>query len=237
MLPSKFGVIWPFGSGEEAKNRFSRWRPWRPSWISDRHDFSYFWSKGHPDASYQVSSQLAQGYRRSRLLKKLLTPHDGWRTTHNGQRTLTDHNSSPWARSSSELKTLFKWQCTQNKTKKRIFILTSGLSANHNCSRRHFDFCLHSFRENKAWYSMLTLFLLNLHMSCLCKQCRSRSVGFWRSQLIWICTVCHQVCKFIATIQTKWSDWLKIRSGCGILIYSAGQGLINSLQNLVQNPF
>ena len=42
MLPSKFGVSWPFGSGEEAKNRFSRWRPWRPSWISDQHDFSYF---------------------------------------------------------------------------------------------------------------------------------------------------------------------------------------------------
>ena len=38
MLPSKFGVNWPFGS-EEAKNRFSRWRP---SWISDRNDFSYF---------------------------------------------------------------------------------------------------------------------------------------------------------------------------------------------------
>ena len=37
MLPRKFGVNWPFGS--EAKNRFSRWRP---SWISDRHDFSYF---------------------------------------------------------------------------------------------------------------------------------------------------------------------------------------------------
>ena len=42
MLPSKFGVNWPFGSGEEAKNRFSRWRPWRPSWISNRNDFSYF---------------------------------------------------------------------------------------------------------------------------------------------------------------------------------------------------
>ena len=27
MLPSKFGVNWPFVSGEEAKNRFSRWRP------------------------------------------------------------------------------------------------------------------------------------------------------------------------------------------------------------------
>ena len=33
MLPSKFGVNWPFGSGEKAKNRFSRWPPWRPSWI------------------------------------------------------------------------------------------------------------------------------------------------------------------------------------------------------------
>ena len=39
MLPSGFGVNWPLGSGEEAKNRFSRWRP---SWISHRHDFSYF---------------------------------------------------------------------------------------------------------------------------------------------------------------------------------------------------
>ena len=48
MLPSGFGVNWPFSSGEEAKNRFSRWRP---SWISDRHDFSYFWSTSHPYAS------------------------------------------------------------------------------------------------------------------------------------------------------------------------------------------
>ena len=39
MLPTKFGVNWPFCSGDEAKNRFSRWRP---SWISDRNNFSYF---------------------------------------------------------------------------------------------------------------------------------------------------------------------------------------------------
>ena len=97
IVPSKFGVNWPFGSGEEAKNRFSRWQPWRPSWISDRNDFSYFWFTSHPDASYQVSSQLAQGCRRSRLLKQLLTPHNRRRTTHDGRRTLTDHNSSPWA--------------------------------------------------------------------------------------------------------------------------------------------
>ena len=50
MLPIKFGVNWPFSSGEEAKNsageeakyRFSRSRPWWPSGISDRHNFSYF---------------------------------------------------------------------------------------------------------------------------------------------------------------------------------------------------
>ena len=39
MLPTKFRVIWPFGSGEEAKNRFSRWLPWQPSWISYWNDF------------------------------------------------------------------------------------------------------------------------------------------------------------------------------------------------------
>ena len=64
MLPTKFGVNWSFGLGEEAKNRFSRWLPWRPSWISDRHDFSYFWSISHPNASYQVWSQLVFGFRR-----------------------------------------------------------------------------------------------------------------------------------------------------------------------------
>ena len=42
MLPTKYLVNWLFGSGEEEQNRFSRWRPWRPSWISDRNDFSYF---------------------------------------------------------------------------------------------------------------------------------------------------------------------------------------------------
>ena len=36
------GHNWPFGSGEEAQNRFSRWLPWWPSWISDWKDLSYF---------------------------------------------------------------------------------------------------------------------------------------------------------------------------------------------------
>ena len=54
LLPTKFRVNWPFSSGE-AKNKFSRWRPWWPSWISDRNDFSYFLSNSQPDAFYRVS--------------------------------------------------------------------------------------------------------------------------------------------------------------------------------------
>ena len=54
MLPSKFQINWPFVSEEEAKNRFSRLRPWWPSWISDQNNFSYCCSTRHPIASYQV---------------------------------------------------------------------------------------------------------------------------------------------------------------------------------------
>ena len=77
MLPTKFRVNWPFGSGVEAKNRFSRW----PPWISNGNNFSYFWSTSHLDASYQVSSPLAQGCRRSRLLKQFLMTDNACRTT------------------------------------------------------------------------------------------------------------------------------------------------------------
>ena len=122
MLPSKFGVNWPFGPGEEAKNRFSRWRPWRPSWISDRHDFSSFWSTSHPDASYQVSSQLAQGCRRNRLLKQLLTPHDGqWLTTiaHH------EHFVLRWANKQDKFYTLLIWAW---KTFYNLRILSAGCS-------------------------------------------------------------------------------------------------------------
>ena len=57
MLHTKFQVNWPFGPGEETKNRFSRWPPRQPSWISDRNDFSYFLSTSHPNASYQLPTK------------------------------------------------------------------------------------------------------------------------------------------------------------------------------------
>ena len=40
---------------KKKKNRFSRWQP---SWISDRNDFSYFWSTSHSNASYQAWNKL-----------------------------------------------------------------------------------------------------------------------------------------------------------------------------------
>ena len=42
VLPTKFRVNWLLSLGGEAKNRFSRWPPWQPSWIYDLHNFSYF---------------------------------------------------------------------------------------------------------------------------------------------------------------------------------------------------
>ena len=59
MLPTKFQVNWHFGSGEEAKIRFSSWQPRQPSWNIRSDRFSYFWSTSNPCASYQVSSQWA----------------------------------------------------------------------------------------------------------------------------------------------------------------------------------
>ena len=51
MLPTKFQVNWPFGSEEEAKNRFSRWQS-----FLNRMILAIFQLR-QPDAPYQVSSQ------------------------------------------------------------------------------------------------------------------------------------------------------------------------------------
>ena len=61
MFLTKFRLNWPFSSGEEGKNRFLRWPLW---WISNRKDFNYFCSTSHPDASYQVLSQMAFRFKK-----------------------------------------------------------------------------------------------------------------------------------------------------------------------------
>ena len=69
---------------------FSFWLPWQPElWLEFNllNNFARASPKEHP---CQVSSRLAQWFRRRRCLKKL------W-TTHDGHRTLGYHKSSPWA--------------------------------------------------------------------------------------------------------------------------------------------
>ena len=90
MLPSKFGVNWPFGSGEEAK--------------IDLQDGGHGVHLGFPIGTIlaifdlQVTPMLPTKYRvnwprgvgGSRLLKQLLTPHDARRTTDDRRRTTDD---------------------------------------------------------------------------------------------------------------------------------------------------
>ena len=73
-----------------------------------------------------------------------------------------------------------------------------------DCKNYHFSSCLSIFFRLEALKKkgLLTLVLLNVEIYCLCKQCRSRLVGFFRSQLIWICTVCHSLWEFI------WVVWI-----------------------------
>ena len=42
ILPTKFRVSWPFGSGD-VQTRFSRWWSWQPFWILHRNDFYYYY--------------------------------------------------------------------------------------------------------------------------------------------------------------------------------------------------
>ena len=63
---------------------------------------------------------------------------------------------------------------------------------------------LPKFKLQKLEHVQLGKFThLNLALLNLDRQCRSRSVGFWRSQLIWICTVCHKIYISVSTTCIK----------------------------------
>ena len=51
----------------------------------------------------------------------------------------------------------------------------------------------------------LTIVLLKTDMPCLCKQFRSRAIGFWRSKLSWIYSVSPSGCEFMS-ISTTWIE-------------------------------
>ena len=52
------------------------------------------------------------------------------------------------------------------------------------------DICKWQLLSLASWNSVMEIFTLVL-LNLDCKQCKSTSVGFWRSQQIWVCTLCH----------------------------------------------
>ena len=70
MLLTKLQVNWPFGSGVKAKNKFSRWPPWRPFWISDWNNVNYFLiHKSPPMLSSKSTDLLVQEKKRKIYFK------------------------------------------------------------------------------------------------------------------------------------------------------------------------
>ena len=68
MPPTIFGLNPTYPSGADVVWRFSSWPPWRPSWMSERNDFSNSESLYCSDASNQVSAQSELRFgRRCRL--------------------------------------------------------------------------------------------------------------------------------------------------------------------------
>ena len=62
LLHCKFQLNSPCGL-RDVQNRFSRWRLWRPFWISDRHDFSSFRSRSC-QSKFRLKSTKGLGSRK-----------------------------------------------------------------------------------------------------------------------------------------------------------------------------
>ena len=104
---------------------FSFWLPWQPElWLEFNllNNFGRVSPKEHP---CQVSSWLAQWFRRRRCLKKLWTTHDGRRTTDAGHWAITkahhEHFVLRWAKkdwlngvfaASNSISVITRWQLT-----------------------------------------------------------------------------------------------------------------------------
>ena len=69
VMPPKFWLNPTCGLGGNVVWRISRWSPWRPSWISNRNDFSISESLCYCDASNQVLAQSDLGFGRRCHLK------------------------------------------------------------------------------------------------------------------------------------------------------------------------
>ena len=83
LLPTKIQVSWPFGSGEEVKNRFSRWQPWQPSWIFDQNNFGFLLINKSPKCFLSAGLSVQEK-------KQKIDFQDGGHSSHFGFQILTD---------------------------------------------------------------------------------------------------------------------------------------------------
>ena len=60
--------------------------------------------------------------------------------------------SSAWLKWNA--KSQFLWKIMKSVLELRLVQICKPLSANHNCSRQHFDLFVGIFRENKTWHFM-----------------------------------------------------------------------------------
>ena len=99
---------------------------------------------------------------------------------------------------------------------------------------------MHFLGKIKKKKNILTLVLLNLDMSCLCKQCRDQLASKeanWSGSALFAIKYANLYQQSGSRNVIGWkselgSDWLKIRNERGILIYSAWQGLKRKLKFL-----
>ena len=69
MPPTMFGLNPAYHSGVDVVWRFSRWPPWRSSWILEQNSFSNSESPCYSDASHQVSAPSDLQFGRRCCLK------------------------------------------------------------------------------------------------------------------------------------------------------------------------
>ena len=75
-----------------------------------------------------------------------------------------------------------------------------------------------------SWDITLILVLLNRICAAFANSVDPNQWASSETNWSGICTICHKVCEFVSTTWIKWSDWLKIWSGCCNLICSACHG-------------
>ena len=121
---------------------------------------------------------------------------------HPGNATITKH-SDPEVPKEEQIRINSTYKTTDAQRTAFEQSVRKQLCVRHLSEKRFLLGSLYRRRKFANFCHDLTLVLLNPDMLCICYQCRSRSVGFWRSQLIWICTVCHLESEFVST------SWIK----------------------------